>query len=81
MTHARICTHLWHHWTDTFVGTWDAGSRKANIYMKRPGEEKFCLVLENQQTTLDFKSQDVKKLFIGGDGYNDNPFQGTIDGA
>ena len=65
----------WH----SFVGTWRADNRKADIYMKRPGEDKFCKVLSNQATTLDFKSKDVKKLFIGGDGYNDNPFQGTID--
>ena len=66
---------------DTVVGTWDGSSKKANVYMKRPGESSFCHVLQNQATHIDFNSNPFKRIYIGGDGYNDNPFQGIIDGT
>ncbi len=52
----------------TVVGTWDANSNKASVYIKFPGEKNFCPVLTNQQLTIDFKTNPVKKVYLGGDG-------------
>ena len=47
--------------------------------MKKDGESKFCKVLDNQQTTLDFNVNPVNELYIAGDGYHDNHYAGLVD--
>ena len=65
------------------VGTWDGNNNKGNVYLKYPNEAKFCKVFDNVAAVLNYKTNDVNVLYIGGEEYHWNAagmrFAGTID--
>ncbi len=52
---------------------------KVDVWIKKEEDSKFTKFLEDEPSTLNFATEAVKELYLGGDGYKDNYFAGKID--